>query len=185
MKKLLILTFLIISIHSQSQTYIKVNAITTLFTIPNVGIETSIGKKSTFQFDITASFWKSINGHPMQFYMFTPEYRYHFHEKNNGFYVGANAGFDIFNFQKWNYIDIGIYQKGVGGHIGATIGYQKKLNDKFVLDIFLGGGNHQGFYHSYYIATGDRWEVDTADGQNKSGEWIPYRGGIMVSYRIN
>jgi hypothetical protein len=45
-----------ISISIQSQPDVcKVNALTTLLTIPNVGIETSIGKKSTFQVDVLAS----------------------------------------------------------------------------------------------------------------------------------
>jgi hypothetical protein len=185
MRKLFIFAFLLLSIYSQSQTYVKVNAFTTLLTIPNVGIETSIGKKSTFQFDITASFWKSEQERPKEFYVFIPEYRYHFNEKYNGFYAGAHIGFDIFNITKWNYYDLGVYQNGVGYTLGVTIGYQKKLNDKFILDFFLGGGNHQGFYHSYYINTGERFELDKAVGRNKSGEWIPYRGGVMVSYRIN
>ena len=80
---------------SQSQTFVKANVFTTLLTIPNVGIETSIGKKTTFQFDILASPWKSINGKPRQFYTFTPEIRYHFNEKYNGFYVGGHIGADI------------------------------------------------------------------------------------------
>ncbi len=38
-----------------------------------------------------ASFWESFNGHnPMKFYTFTPEIRYHFKEKYDGFYVGAH-----------------------------------------------------------------------------------------------
>ena len=183
MKKLLILTIILFSIHSQSQTYVKVNALSTLLTIPNVGIETSIGKKSTFQFDITASFWKSLNGKPMQFYIFVPEYRYHFHEKYNGFYVGAHIGATVFNFQKWNYLNTDKYEKGIGYLMGATIGYQKKINDRFLLDCFLGGGNQQGFYKGYYIGTDTRYE--TAEHYNKSGEWLPYRGGVMVSYRLN
>ncbi len=188
MKKLFIFTFLFISICSQSQTYIKGNAITALALIPNIGIETSIGKKSTFQFDVLASFWSSIDRKPYEFYVFTSEYRYHFKEKFNGFYVGANAGFDTYNITKWNYIvkgALGARQTGVGYTLGATIGYEKKLNDRFMLDFFLGGGTHQGFYHSYSIATGEKVEFDTAVGRNKSGEWLPYRGGIMISYRLN
>ena len=73
MKKIFILTILLFSVHSQSQTYVKVNAMTTLFTIPNVAIETSIGEKSTFQFDVLGSFWKSVDGKPREFYTFTPE----------------------------------------------------------------------------------------------------------------
>jgi hypothetical protein len=183
MKKLFVLTILFFSIQSQSQTYIKVNAFTTLLAIPNVGIETSIGKKSTFSFDILASPWKSVKGKPAEFYTFIPEYRYHFKEKNNGFYVGGHIGMSIYNFQKWNYLNTDKYEEGFGYMMGVTIGYQAKINDRFVLDCFLGGGNHQGFYKGYYVSSGERY--DKAQDYNKSGEWLPYRGGVMVSYRLN
>ncbi len=183
MKKLLVLTILLFSIQSQSQTYVKANALTTLLTIPNVGIETSIGKKTTFQFDVLASLWKSVKGNPMQFYVLIPEFRYHFHEKYNGFYVGGHIGATFFNFQKWNYLNTNLYEKGLGYVMGVTIGYQKKINDRFLLDCFLGGGNQQGFYKGYFIGTDTRYEG--AEHYNKSGEWLPYRGGVMVSYRIN
>ncbi len=183
MKKLLFLLVVLLSLQLHSQTYVKVNALTTLLTIPNVGIETSIGKKSTFQLDILGSPWKSIDGKPQQFYIVIPEYRYHFKEKHNGFYAGAHIGGTVFNFQKWNYLNTDLYEKGFGYVIGATIGYQKKINDRFMLDCFLGGGNQQGFYKGYLISTGERYE--TAKNWNKSGEWLPYRGGVMVSYRLN
>ena len=96
MKKLLLITILFFSMHSQSQTYVKVNALTTLLGVPNVGIETSIGKKSTFQLDILASPWKSVNGKPLQFYIFIPEYRYHFKEKYNGLpQPGSAYAYDV------------------------------------------------------------------------------------------
>ncbi len=183
MKKILLFSILFFSLQIQAQTYIKVNALTTIFTIPNIGIETSIGKKSTFQFDILASMWKSINGKPAQFYTFIPEYRYHFKENYDGFYVGANIGATIFNFQKWNYLNTERYEKGFGYLLGASVGYQKKINDRFMLDCFVGGGHSQGFYKGYNIGTNTRYE--TAVHYNKSGEWIPYRGGVMVSYRLN
>lgn len=184
MKKIILFAFLFLSICSQSQTYIKGNAVTALALIPHIGIETSIGTKSTFQFDTTASFWKSIDGKPYEFYTFISEYRYHFHEKNNGFYAGGHLGFDFFNVTKWNYIKLGIHQVGVGYVIGATLGYEKKINDRLMLDFFLGGGVHEAFYHSYIIETGERWQIDNAVGYNKSGEWLPYRGGIMISYKL-
>ena len=81
MKKLFIYSFLIIASLSYSQTYVKVNALTTLLSVPNVAIETSIGKKSTFQFDILGSPWKSVDGKPREFYTLIPEYRYHFSRK--------------------------------------------------------------------------------------------------------
>ncbi|TDD97985.1 DUF3575 domain-containing protein [Flavobacterium cellulosilyticum] len=183
MKKPLIIFFLLLSIFSQSQTYIKVNAFTTLLTIPNVGLETSIGKKSTLQFDVLTSFWKDLQGVPMEFYSFTSEYRYHFHENYNGFYLGGHIGFSSFNLQKWQYIHSNYAEKGIGYFMGATIGFQKKINNRFMLDCFVGGGSHQAFYKGYAISTGER--VDKAEHYNKSGEWLPYRGGVMVSYRIN
>jgi len=180
--KLFSILLILYSIHLHSQTYVKVNTLTTLLTIPNVGFETRIGKKSTFQFDITALFWKSIDGKPSQFYIFIPEYRYHFNENHHGFYVGVHAGFTLFNFQKWNYLNTNLYEKGLGYVMGVTIGYQKKIKNRFLLDFFLGGGNSQGFYKGYIIGTDER--NDSAKNYNKSGEWLPYRGGVMLSYRI-
>ncbi len=183
MKKLLLIPMLLIVFYSDAQTYLKGNVFTTLLTIPNVGIETSIGKKTTFQFDITASLWKSIKGNPSQFYLFIPEYRYHFKEKNNGFYVGAHIGATLFNFQKWNYLNTNKYEEGLGYVMGITLGYKAKINEKLHLDCFLGGGSHQGFYKGYYIGTNQRYE--RAVNYNKSGEWLPYRGGVMLSYKLN
>lgn len=187
MKKLLLLALLFISISSQSQTYIKGNAITALALVPNIGIETSIGKKFTFQADVMASFWKSFDGHhPMEFYSLITEVRYHFNEKYNGFYFGGHAGIDRYKIQKWTYWDwpVGIYEDGFGYKFGATIGYEKKINDRFMLDFFVGGGWHQGYYHGYYN-DGTPGRYDKADKWNISGDWLPYRGGIMISYRLN
>jgi opacity protein-like surface antigen len=183
MKKIILLLVLLLSIQSQSQTYVKVNALTTLLTIPNVGIETSIGKKSTFQVDVLASFWKSINNLPAQFVTITPEYRYHFNEKYDGFYAGVNVGGSIYKVSKGIHRQLDQYEKGVGYMIGATIGYQKEISKKVLIELFLGGGTHQGFYKGYNIDTGERY--DMAKKYNKSGEWLPYRGGVMISYRIN
>lgn len=183
MKKIVLFAVLLFSIQTQSQTFVKANAFTTLATIPNIGIETSIGEKTTFQFDILASPWKSIGGKPRQFYTFTPEIRHHFSEKYNGFYVGGHIGASVYNFQKWNYLNTNMYEKGFGYFVGATVGYQVKINEKFNLDCYLGGGWHQGFYKGYLISTGERY--DKAQHYNKSGEFLPYRGGVMVSYKLN
>lgn len=184
MKKLFLFSFLLISICSQSQTYIKGNAVTALALVPNVGIETSIGEKTTFQVDAMASFWKSFGKQRMEFYILNAEIRYHLNKKYNGFYVGGNTGVDRYKIQKWNYWDTNLYEDGFGYRFGATIGYEKKINDRFMLDFFIGGGWHQGFYHGYYT-DGTPGRYETAENWNKSGEWLPYRGGVMISYRLN
>lgn len=185
MKKAILFSYILLfSFAGSAQTYIKINGMSALVSVPQIGIETSIGAKSTFNIDIFASLWKSFDGKPMQAIMLTPEYRYHFKEKYNGLYIGAHTGPDIYKLQKWNYWGTNLYEKGIGYRIGATIGYQKKLNDKFVLETFIGGGWHQGFYKGYYT-DGTPGRYESAENFNKSGEWLPYRGGIMISYKID
>ncbi|MCV9929139.1 DUF3575 domain-containing protein [Flavobacterium sp. LS1R49] len=185
MKNLFALIVLLFSIQSQSQTYIKANAATALVAIPDIAVETSIGKNLTLNVDLMASFWESFNGNnPMKFATFTPEVRYHFNEKFNGFYFGGHMGADIYEIQKWNYWDTNKYEKGFGFRLGATIGYEKKVSDKFMLDFFVSGGWHQGFYHGHYNdGTPGRYEPTV--NWNKSGEWLPYGGGVMISYKLN
>lgn len=185
MKKIFLIIIFIFSINVQSQTYIKFNAFSALVLVPNVGVETNIGEKTTFSFDIMASFWESFDDKkPMKFYTFTPEIRYHFKEKYNGFYAGFHTGFDTYELQKWNYWDSNKYEKGFGYRIGATIGYNIKLNNKFLLDVFLRGGWHHGFYKGLYN-DGTPGSYEEVKNWDKSGEWLPYGGGIMVSYKLN
>jgi hypothetical protein len=184
MKKLVVLCILLFSIPIQSQTYLKFNAATALIAVPNIGIETSIGEKTTFSVDVMVSFWESFNGHnPMKFYTLTTEVRYHFKEKYDGFYLGVHAGPDVYKLQKWNYFNSNMYEDGFGYRIGITVGYNIKISEKFLLDIFAGGGWHQGFYHGNYN-DGTPQRYDHAINWNKSGEWLPYRGGVMLSYKL-
>ena len=175
--------FLFVTLLSFGQTTLKFNGVTALAGIPNIGVETSIGNKMTFQLDATASFWESFDGAPLQFFLVTPEVRYHFNEKFNGFYVGANISFALFKLQKYGYSNTNNYQKGFSFFFGPTIGYQWKLNEKWGLDAFVGGGHQEANYKLYDLDTNQR--IDTwYKGYNRSGEWIPYRGGLMITYKI-
>lgn len=171
-----------LSMYGQKETYIKGNAASLLLGMPHIGMEMRLGEKSTFQVDAIASFWESIKGSPLKFLIITPEYRYYFKESFNGVYAGAHIGGTTFKVSKF-FRRNNAYEQGVGYMVGATLGLQKKLSDRFNLDIFLGGGWHQGFYKAYNTATGVRG--DGATKYNKSGEWIPYRGGVMISYKLN
>lgn len=169
--------------YSNSQTYLKFNGVTAFALIPNIGIETTLKNHFSFQADVSASFWKSINGGPLEFVIITPELRYHINSNNQGFYFGGHIAGSTFKLQKWNYAETQYYQKGYNYMIGATIGYQTRISKKFLIDIFAGGGNQQAFYKGYYLNTEGRYEK--AHDFNKSGEWLPYRGGIMFCYTIN
>lgn len=178
---ILLLVFSFNAMHSQ--TYVKINGVTAFALIPNIGIETTLKNHLSFQADVSASFWKSINGGPLEFLIITPELRYHINSNNQGLYFGGHISGSTFKLQKWNYVETQYYQQGYNYMIGATIGYQKKISNKFLIDIFFGGGNQQAFYKGYSLYTGER--VEKAHDYNKSGEWLPYRGGVMFCYTIN
>lgn len=168
--------------HGQKETYFKGNAASLLLGMPHIGVETRLGDKSTFQIDAMASFWESVNGEPFKFLVITPEYRYYFKESFHGIYVGGHIGGTTFKLSKFFRRD-NAYEQGIGYTVGLTLGIQKRLSDRFHIDFFLGGGMHQGFYKSYFTATGIRG--DGATKYNKSGEFLPYRGGVMIAYKLN
>lgn len=181
MKKSFLLVLLLVVTTSFSQTYIKFNAPTTLLGAPQIGVETSLGKKITFEGDILGTYWESFNNAPLKMVMVFAEARYHFNGNYNGPYVGGHVGGGAFQFQKWNYINSDKYQTGEALFFGISIGYEIKINDKWMIDMFIGGGNQQAHYVGRHLSTGERYEHS---GYNKSGEWLPYRGGVMFSYKL-
>ncbi|WP_406683832.1 DUF3575 domain-containing protein [Seonamhaeicola sp. MEBiC1930] len=179
--RILIIIFVCTPVFIQSQTSIKVNAITTLAAVPNLGVEFNIGEKTTFQVDMAASFW-TINGKPYKFGMLFPEFRYYTREAGYGFFVGGHVGGGKFKLQKGQYSSTDYYQEGYTLLFGVTTGYQWRLNDRFNLELFVGGGSSQASYKGYSLETGER--LDGAENYNKSGEFLPYRGGLMVVYKL-
>jgi hypothetical protein len=178
----LLLILLLLVQFSYGQTNLKVNLITALVGIPEFGVETKIAKKLTFQFDVTASFWKSVNGYPQEFVMVFPEIRYYTKNINEGFFIGSHIGGSVYKLQKWNYLNSDRYQKGYNIMIGITLGYQFVVSERFNLELFAGAGSQQGFYKGYFLSTGERY--DGAENFNKSGEFLPYRGGLMLVYKL-
>lgn len=183
MKKIYIFVALAFAgVSANAQTYLKFNAPSTLLGIPQIAVETRLGKNITFQGDILGSYWESLNGAPFKTVMAFAEGRYHISGAYNGLYFGGHLGGAAFELQKWNYINTSKYQKGYSVFMGVTVGYQFKISEKWMVDMFIGGGNQQANYKGYYIGTDVRYEE--VRNYNKSGEWIPYRGGIMFSYRL-
>lgn len=177
--------------------YIKGNALFAPIGIINLGIEKQISPKYTLQGDVFISPWKSFAGHELQMYSLSVEGRYYFKEAFKNWYIGANIGVSAYNLQKWNYwnnhttgqkddgeivMNSNLYQKGYSLMLGITAGYQFQLSERWNLDIYGTVGTSQGFYKGYDRTTGRRY--DNAEKFNKSGEIIPYRGGVMISYKL-
>ena len=179
MKKKWLISLCLFPLFVCGQTSIKGN-ITTLVGVPNFGVEFNLSEKTTFQVDAAASFW-TIDGVPYKFLLLFPEFRYYPRKSGYGFFVGVHVGGGKYKLRKWNHT--GDYQDGYSVFYGATVGYQFTLSDRLNLELFLGGGNQQGHYKGYSLETGER--TDGAKKFNKSGEWLPYRGGIMMVYKFN
>ncbi|MDR6158368.1 hypothetical protein QF023_001884 [Chryseobacterium sp. SLBN-27] len=182
---------------NEKSVYIKGNALFIPIGIVNLGIEHQLSKKITVQGDILVSPWKSFAGHQLQYYSLSAEGRYYFNEAFRHWYVGANIAASSFVLQKWDYWSDGpyyndfgevfvtsnLYQKGYSLIIGVTLGYQFKVSDRWNIDLYGTLGTSQDFYKGYDRTTGERY--DRKDNQfNRSGEILPYRGGVMISYKL-
>ena len=65
------------------------------------------------------------------------------------------------------------------------VGYQWQINDHWKLDLYVGGGHSEGFYKGFHKEIpGIRYDPDPTREYNRSGEWVPYKGGLMISYRL-
>lgn len=189
MKKIILLALITLGLTSSAQQknslYVKGNALFLPVGMLNAGLEYQLNKHFTAQADFFMSPWKSFAGNHFQIYMGHLEGRYYFDEAFKHWYVGANTGLGLFDLTKYNYIGTDLYQRGFNVMLGATVGYQMKWKERWNIDFFVGGGNSQGFYHGYEKeAPSFIKRYDSAKKWNKSGEFIPYRGGIMIAYKI-
>lgn len=205
MKKLILLGLIISSFlqAQEKETYIKANALFLPVGIVNVGIERQLSEHFTVQGDVFISPWKSFAGKHAQAYLLGFDGRYYFSKAFEKFYVGANITGGLYNVQKWNYwndnfyahkdgevtpyIQSNLYQKGFTFVFGAVGGYQFKIKERWNIDLYLGIGTMQSYYKGYDKLSGDRYDegVDSMGNEwNKSGEWLPYRGGVMISYKL-
>jgi hypothetical protein len=178
--------------------YVKANALFIPVGILNAGVEYQLKEKITVQADVFISPWKSFAGKKLQIYMMGFEGRYYFKESFKHWYVGANISAARFIIQKYNYWGNGvfqytpespiynikdIYQDGYAIIVGATLGYQFQLSERWNMDLYLGAGSAQSFYKGYHKYLGIRYDNDGRKW-NKSGEFLPYRGGVMISYKL-
>lgn len=165
-----------------SQKRLSVNAATTLLGFPSLGYEKPLNTNFSFHIDAIGSTFNSYNGMPLRFLIITPEVRYYPNTEHRGFYMGAHIGGSIFKLQKYGYEDTNYYQKGYNYMMGASFGYVYFISDNIALEAFVGGGSIQSFYKGYDTTTGERY--DGAKKFNKSGEWLPYRGGISIILQL-
>lgn len=207
MKKLLFASAFSLSFFANAQAqdsvapkkiYIKANALFLPLGMLNAGLEYQLNNKMTLQGDIFISPWKSFAGKYAQIYMMGLDGRYYFDEAFKHWYVGVNISATRFILQKYNYWSdrpaqhtpdspiykaSDLYQDGYSVMVGATVGYQFELSENWNMDVYLGAGTVQSIYKGYHKKLGVRYD-DDGRTWDRSGEFLPYRGGVMISYKL-
>ena len=198
MVKDLFVFIILFSATLSSQTELKFNLASATLLVPNIGIEVQISDKFGYQLDTSASFYNNIEGSPFHMTQIFNEIRFYPKNKKNkrNFFLGAHVGYGMYNIRlpRWianlsgsEYKEEGSYQYGRNAYYGITIGKKIPLkNEKFNLELFIGGGSSQSNY-KYYNRNEQRIFAITNYRRkfNKSGEELPYRGGLMLTYKLN
>ena len=198
MVKDLFVFIILFSATLSSQTELKFNLASATLLVPNIGIEVQISEKFGYQLDTSASFYNNIEGSPFHMTQIFNEIRFYPKSKKNkrNFFLGAHVGYGMYNIRlpRWianlsgsEYKEEGSYQYGRNAYYGITIGKKIPLkNEKFNLEIFVGGGSSQSNY-KYYNKDEQRIFAITNYKRkfNKSGEELPYRGGLMLIYKLS
>lgn len=163
----------------EAQTRLKANMLYWGVGITNASVETKLAKHWTFNGELVYSPWKSVDGNHFEFLQIIPEARYYVKSAFDGFYIGGYGSFQVFNMTKWNYWNLNKYQKGRGFSLGLNIGYAYSINARWGIDLYIGGGWQNSQYKGYDTQTHEMYR-----GWNGSGEWMPYRLGVTLTYQL-
>jgi hypothetical protein len=174
----LILMSLFMCQYSAAQTRLKANLVAWMIGMPNLSVETKLARQWSFNGELLYSPWKSIEGNHFEYLKIIPEVRFYPKGVFNGFYVGGYGSFQFFDITKWNYWNQGKYQKGRGFALGLSLGYSYQINETWGLDVYAGAGWQNSQYKGYN-SDGTMYK-----GWNGSGEWLPYRLGIALTYQF-
>lgn len=127
---------------------LKTNALYWATTTPNIGIEASVGKKSTVQLFYGLNPWKQSGGDQssLRHWVVMPEYRYWFCESFNGWFIGAHLMGGQFNVSSVE-LPFGVFSElkdhryegwFAGG--GVTGGYQWVMSKHWNFEASIGLG---------------------------------------------
>ncbi|MEG1634850.1 MAG: DUF3575 domain-containing protein [Rikenellaceae bacterium] len=183
MKKIILIFAILMAVKSTTaQTYLKLNSLYALVGIVNPSVEMPLSTHWTYNAEMVYSPWKGVKffsstSQPFEFGMFMNEVRWHPKGNYNGWFIGPNAGMQAFYMAK----DKGKNCKGWGVVMGGVVGYQWEFgkNKRWMLEGFFGGGWQHSWYVGYSPTTGE--EIYP---YNKSGEWLPYKIGLNIGYKI-
>lgn len=173
------------NIYSQIVVEPKVNVALASVGIVNPAVEFSVASNVSVQMEFFGAYAKkSFLGMSTPFLATVgmTEGRYYFKDNISGFYTGLVAGTGNWKMNR-SFITISNsnrdnYDYGYSVLLGLSLGYKFLINERWGIDLNLGGGwahsNHEG-YNGHGI---QQYRL------NGSDEWLPFKGGVYVSYRL-
>ena len=183
----------------KSTAEIKVNLISAVILIPNIGIEVKLSEKLSYQLDTSSVSYDQMEGSPFHATQIFNELRYYprlkAQKNQRSFFIGPHWGYGMFTLRVPKFftyiVDTGLkeegsYQSGRNTYYGITVGKKIPLRSKKLnLEVFIGGGSSQSYYR-YYNKLGNRIYLDSGEKRmfNNSGEELIYRGGLMLTFKI-
>ncbi len=171
----ILLFFTVAGNAASAQSYVKLNGIYALAGVINPSVEIAVSEQFSFNTEVVYSPWKSVNNKPLHFGIFMNEVRWHPKETFKGWYLGPTVGMQGFYMSKDNEKNC----KGWGILMGLTAGYQWQVSKRLLLEAFLG----YGWQHSWYVGY-DQKTGEEKYPYNKSAEWLPYKIGLNIGYKI-
>ncbi len=197
----LILSIVVLSTSYAQVADVKVNALMGAVAIVNPSIELGFGERSSITMDYVGAYAKSNymgTGHQFVISMALFGYRHYLNkDTHSGLFVGGDFGLFGFSMNKAvvpfvandheSYYEDGVYYDaesyydvGYGYLLGVTVGYKYLFTQskRWGVELSLSGG-WQLAQHEQYSGEGVRlYEY------NPTAEWLPYKAGIYLSYRL-
>ena len=125
---------------------VKTNLLYGATTSPNLALEFALGKKVTLEAGGGLNLWTFDDNKKFKHWLVQPELRYWFCESFNGHFIGLHGHGAEFNVSNWD-IPVGrldiFKEKRYEGYLygaGLSYGYQWMLNNRWNLELSLGGG---------------------------------------------
>lgn len=179
MKRLLLVAVLFAAVshvnaqENSARNAVKLNPLSLIFATGNVSYERAIARNQSVQLGIFYS-GMSISDIKYSGLGITPEYRFYFGGKRealNGVYAAPFVRYQHFSLKDKKNTNETTYSSFGGG---ATLGWQKKWNSGFVLDLFAGPSINSGKFKN----DSDEDQFDLSSGVDGFG----VRTGITLGF---
>ena len=154
--------------------------------VVNLGAEFGVSKHSSVGVEYLGSFAADSflgTGYPFLATVGYLDYRYYTKENLSGFFVGGSFGIGTWKMTRsilpFTYNQpAGNYDVGSSLMLGLNIGYKFLIEERWGIEISMTGGwvhsKHEG-YNKHGVLTYH---------MNLSDEFLPFKGGVYVTYRL-